>query len=433
MGRSNATVLVAALVAGLLQPGPIAAQPRPLTDAECLNLRERVANHAKLSDGVRRAVAARAAASPAPAAPPAAPAPAPAATAPAGRAAEIRARLEKIPVERAQAEDGRLGALTRFDLSRAAQYQGQLAALDQEKARLEQELATLPPAPAAATPSPAPAAAPAPRPAGDTDRIRCQDMQAAHDEAVRIRQRELGAKEGQAGVVPLIPPRGQTAEQIARELGAQLPSSAAGAQLGLLDVDGDGKLEGFVDMPVKDIYRLYRLRPDGMLAVEVFVLAGNQSAYGELARRIEETGNRQAGRTVADLLAIRPAGPTRVTAETADFGTAYGHWLAGNFADGARLEGAAVRSVEFQNFRGEVVRVTEIVVPVAGGVALRRVVAQARPNDQEQWDETTTAVRPASSWKTDVEIAQSREARSKAGVPLGARSATAPVRFSLDR
>jgi hypothetical protein len=44
---------------------------------------------------------------------------------------------------------------------------------------------------------------------------------------------------------------------------------------------------------------------------------------------------------LADLLATRPAGPMRVTAETADFATAYGHWLAGNFADAVHLEGAA--------------------------------------------------------------------------------------------
>jgi hypothetical protein len=258
-------------------------------------------------------------------------------------------------------------------------------------------------------------------------------MQAAYDEAVRIRQRELGAKEGQAGVIPLISLKGQTAEQIGRELAAQLPSGGPGAQIGLLDLDGDRRLDGFVDMPIKDVYRLYRLRPDGALGVEVFVVAGNPAAYGDLARRLEETGNKQAGRALADLLATRPAGPMRVTAETADFATAYGHWLAGNFVDAARLEGAAARSVEFQNLRGEVVRVTEIVAPVTGGVALRRLVAQPRPNDQEQWDETTTAVRPVSYLKIDVEIGQSRETRSATGAPIGARATMAPIRFSLDR
>ena len=426
--------MIAGFMAALLQAAPIAGQPRPLTDAECQGLRDRLAEHAKLSDGVRLAVAGRAAASPAPTTPAPAPAPVPSPAPAASRADEIRARLEKITVEHQQATDGRLGAVARFELSRAAQYQAQIAALDQEKLRLQQELAGLPTGPSAATPSPAPAPAPAaPRPVSQTDRIRCQDMQAAYDEAVRIRQRELGAKEGQAGVIPLMSLKGQTAEQIGRELAAQLPSGGPGAQIGLLDLDGDRRLDGFVDMPVKDVYRLYRLRPDGALGVEVFVVAGSPTAYGDLARRLEETGNKQAGRTLADLLATRSAGPMRVTAETADFATAYGHWLAGNFVDAARFEGAAARSVEFQNLRGEVVRVTEIVAPVTSGVALRRLVAQPRPNNQEQWDETTAAVRPVSYLKIDVEIGQSRETRSATGAPIGARATMAPIRFSLDR
>jgi len=426
--------MIAGFMAALLQAAPIAGQPRPLTDAECQGLRDRLAEHAKLSDGVRLAVAGRAAASPAPTTPAPAPAPVPSPAPAASRADEIRARLEKITVEHQQATDSRLGAITRFELPRAAQYQAQIATLDQEKLRLQQELAGLPAGPSAPAPSPGPAPAPAaPRPVSQTDRLRCQDMQAAYDEAVRIRQRELGAKEGQAGVIPLMSLKGQTAEQIGREMAAQLPSGGPGTQIGLLDLDGDRRLDGFVDMPVKDVYRLYRLRPDGALGVEVFVVAGSPTAYGDLARRLEETGNKQAGRTLADLLATRPAGSMRVTAETADFATAYGHWLAGNFVDAARFEGAAARSVEFQNLRGEVVRVTEIVAPVTSGVALRRLVAQPRPNNQEQWDETTAAVRPVSYLKIDVEIGQSQETRSATGAPIGARATMSPIRFSLDR
>ena len=74
--------------------------------------------------------------------------------------------------------------------------------------------------------------------------------------------------------------------------------------------------------------------------------------------------------------------------------------------------------MDFHNWRGEVVRVTEILTPVNGGVALRRLVAQPRSGDQEQWDETTTAVRLPSYSKTDVEIAQGRETRSTAGAPV---------------
>jgi hypothetical protein len=443
MERLKRIGLIAGLVAGLMQAVPAAAQPRPLTDAECQSLRARLAEHAKLSDGVRRTVATRAAASPAPPPPSptvvSAPVPAPVPPAPvANRADEIRARLQKIPVERQQAEDGRLGALGRFDFGRVAQYQGQLSTLDQEKTQLDQELASLParpsaPAAPAAAPIPAPApAAPAPVPVSDSDRIRCQEMQAAYDEAVRIRLRELGAKDGQAGVMlPLIGLNGQTAEQITRELAAQMPSGAPGSQVGLLDVNGDGRIDGFVDVPVKDVYRVYRQKPDGTL--DVSVAGGPGAAYGDMARRLEETGNRQAGRSLADLLATRAAGPVRVTAETADFAIAHGHWLAGNFAEAARVEGAAARSMEFQNLRGEAVRVTEILVPVNGGVALRRLVAQPRPGDQEQWDETTTAVRPTSYSRTDVEIAQAREMRSTAGAAVGTRSTAAPIRFSLDR
>jgi len=89
--------------------------------------------------------------------------------------------------------------------------------------------------------------------------------------------------------------------------------------------------------------------------------------------------------------------------------------------------------VEFQNLRDEVVRVTETLTPVNGGVAPRRLVAQRRPGDQAQWDETTTAVRLTSYSKTDVEIAQAQETRSAAGAPVGPRSTAAPIRFSLDR
>lgn len=424
--------MIAALMAALLQATPLAGQTRPLTDAECQSLRDRLAEHAALSDGVRLALATRAAASPAPTSPAPAPAPLPPAAPAASRADQIRARLEKITAEHQQAVDGRLGAIARFELSRAAQYQAQITTLDLEKSQLEQELAGLPAGPSASAASPAPGPAVS-RPASQTDRIRCQDMQTVYDEAIRIRQRELGAKEGLAGAIPLTALKGQTAEQIGRELAAQLPSVGPSAEVGLLDLDGDRRLDGFVDMPVKDVYRLYRLRSDGALGLDVFVVAGSPAAYGDLARRLEETGNKQAGRALVDLLATRPAGPMRVTVETPDFATAYGHWLAGNFADAARLEVAAARSGEFQNFRREVIRVTEIVVPVTGGVALRRLVAQPRPNDQEQWDETTTVVRPVSYLKTDVEITQSREMRSATGALIGTRVTMAPIRFSLDR
>jgi hypothetical protein len=421
-----ALLLGAAAPAGAQSPpaaGP--AAPRPLTEAECPALRDQLAEHARLSDGVRKLLEARAAALPAP--PPAAPAPAP----PASRAAEIRARLDRIRVERQQAEDGRLGALTRFDFSRVAQYQQQIAGLDQERSRLEQELAALP-----ATPPPAAAPAPPPAPAAarPVDRLACADLPAARAEALRLRQKELGAREGQAGVVPLVPPRGQTPADVARELAAQLPDSA-GAQLGLLDADADGRLDGFVDAPTPGVYRLYRQRPDGSLGVETFATAAaaSPSPYGEIPRRVEEGVARQLRRSLADLLAVRPAGPVRVTAETPDFAAAHAHWLAGNYAEAARLDGPALRVLEYQNLRGEAVRLSEILAPAAGGLVHRQVVAAARPGDPEQWDETLTLVRPVSFWRTEVEVSTGRETRGPGGVRVGARAAGPSARFGIDR
>lgn len=50
--------------------------------------------------------------------------------------------------------------------------------------------------------------------------------------------------------------------------------------------------------------------------------------------------------------------------------------------------------MEFQNLRGQSVRLIEIISPVPGGVSLRRTLVLAQPNDQELWEETTTIVPP---------------------------------------
>jgi hypothetical protein len=47
----------------LAQGGPVMAQPRSISDTECQSLRQRLSDHAQLSDGVRRSVGAQAAAS----------------------------------------------------------------------------------------------------------------------------------------------------------------------------------------------------------------------------------------------------------------------------------------------------------------------------------------------------------------------------------
>jgi len=424
-------IVVAALTLGAwLGHGLAAAQPRVLSDAECQTLRQRLADHARLSDGVRRSVATTVAASPA------APAPATPA-APASRADAIRARLDQVAKERQVIEDQRLAAVVRLDLARAAQLEGQRRLLETEKTNLEKELAALPAggtAPAPATPAPTPAPAPAATAGSDTDRIRCQDIPGVLDTAVKIRQRELGAREGQAGAIPLVAFKGQSADQIAQELAAQLgPWPAAQTQVGLLDNDGDGRLDGFVDVPVPDVYRLYRQRSDGSLSVETFIIPGRSGGYSEVVRRLDEATARQTGRTLTDLLAMRPAGSERVLAESSRFAETRGHLMAGNFAEAAKVEGGVARTVELQNFRGESIRILEMIAPGSTGLIIRQVVAVPRLSNQEQWDEIVTQIRPVSFFRTDVEVSAGRETRTAAGALVGTRSSSPPAKFSLER
>ncbi len=417
--------VVMALTVGVAHVGPALAQAPSLSDTECQSLRQRLGEHARISEGVRKAVATQAAAAPAASTP--APSTAPA---PTGRAEAIRLRLEQIPKDRQTLEDQRLAAMVRFELARAGQIQGQIQALDAEKATLERELSTLPASAPASTVT-APQA-----PVSDVARIRCQDMPAAVDSAVKIRRRELGAREDQAGALPLITLKGQSADQIGQELAGQFsPGAAAATQVGLLDADGDGKLDGFVDVPAPGVFRLFRQRADGMVGIEVFPTPAGRAApgYGEMTRRLDETSLRQAGQGLPELLATRAAGPLRAVTQTTEFGPAHAQYQAGNFAEAARLGTAAARSVEFQNVRGQSVRVIEIVSPVAGGVSVRRAVVLGQPNDQELWEETTTIVRPTSYWRTDVEVARSRETRTTAGALVGTPSVSAPSTFTLER
>lgn len=421
----RATTVLIVLTLGLAPGGPALAQAPNISDGDCQSLRQRLGEHARLSDGVRKAVAAQAAAAPAVSTP--APSAAPA---PAGRAEAIRARLEQIPKDRQTLEDQRLGAMVKFELTRASQIQGQIQAIDAEKATLERELAALP----AATPAPTVTTPPAP--VSDVARIRCQDMPAAVDNALKIRRRELGARDDQAGAIPLIALKGQTPEQIGQELAGQFSSGAAAStQVGLLDANGDGKLDGFVDVPAPGVFRLFRQRADGTVGVEVFSTsaAGTTPGYGEMTRRLDETSLRQAGQGLPELLATRPAGPARASTQTAEFGPAYAQFQAGSFADAARLGTAAARSTEFQNLRGQGVRVLEIISPVPGGVSVRRAVVLGQPNDQELWEETTTVVRPTSYWRTDVELARSRDTRTTAGAVVGTPSVAAPSKFTIER
>ena len=419
MNTSTAAALTTALLAALVSGAADAQAP---SATECEGLRSRLVQHAKLSDGVRKLLATT----------PAAPAPvAPATVAPAtGRGDAIRSRLQQISEQRQQLEEQRLGALVKMEWSRASTIQGQIQALDREKGTLETEIPALPSTPAASrTPAAAPTAA-----VGPADRVACKDMPATYDAALKTRRKELGAREDNAAVVPLMGLRGVTADQIAQELAVQfVPWPAAGAQVGLLDADGDGKLDAFVDVPARDTYRMYRQRPDGPLTIEVFSLPSRSGEYDDLARRLDEAVARYAGWSVVDALAARPVGTVRLLNETGEFGKAWGLVMAGRFADAGQIDGAAARTREFENFRGERLRLLEIVGPVAGGVSIRRVLVVPRANNQEQWEETSVLARVASYWRTDLDLAGGRELRTATGSTIGTRTTVAPGRVSLDR
>lgn len=423
MRNLTLVVVIAIIGAMLLIPSaPSFGQARPSGQPECQALRDRLTEHAKLSDGVRRTIADRATRYPAPAPPPAAP------TDQAGR---IRARLEQIPRERQQLDEQRQAALFRLEFTRAFQILGQIEALDAEKTRLEKELAALPPAPT--TPPPARPAGPA---LAGVDRLPCNEVATTYEAAIKIRRRELGAREDQSGVIPLMALKGQTRDQIAQELASQFADwPEAAGQIGLLDQTGDGRAEGFVDVPARDVFRVFREQTDGSVGIDAFAKPGRaaDSEYSEATRRLDEAAIRQAGQRLADLLASRPAAPLRVIAETADFGAAYTHFLAGNFAEASRLTAAAARMFEYQNLRGESVRLLEVLAPAPSGLTFRRIITTPRPNNQEMWEETSFAARAATYWRTEVEVTTSRQMRTTAGTPVGPPSTAAPGRLTIDR
>jgi len=432
-GRLAASLIGLFSLASPLVPSSALAQS---TTADCEALRQRLAEHARLSDGVRQALRAQVGGAPAVAA---APAPAAAPAAAPTRADTIRARLEQIPKDRQVLEDQRLASMVRFDFSRAGQLQGQIQTLDTEKMLLERELATLPATsgtPTTPTPTTPATSTPAPHHVAMAQRVSCQNMAVTVDNAVKIRQRELGAKEGQPGVIPLMGFKTQTPEQIARDLAGQFAAwPDAATQVGLLASEtAPGSLEGFVDVPASNVFRVYRQRSDGTLAVELFTVPGSATppAYGETTRRIEEATVRQPGQTLADLLATRPAGSMRVLAQSAQFADTRASLLAGNFSDTAKIDVGGARSVEYQNYRGESVRILETIAPGASGLVTRRLVVVPKPNSQEQWEETVTQIRPV-SFRTDVEVVVGREMRTTAGAPVGTRTTGAPVKFSVER
>ncbi len=425
-----AGLMVSIGVASLLVSTDGLAQTRAFTEAECRVVRERLAGHARLSEGVRRDLTGRTRGDSATQPPTAAGVP----TAPGGRAEVIRSRQERIPEERQRLEDARLASYLRFEFGRATELGRQVQALDTEKAKLGNELAELP---RQAPGAPTVPAVPATRvEASDADRLPCQDTLTALDAAVRIRQRELGAKEGQAGVVPLMEMTGQNGDQVAQELASQFAAwPEAAQQVGLLDQEGKGRADTFVDVPAKNVFRLFRQRANGTLTVHAFSLPGRPGdpAYGDMTRRVDEATILRTGVSLDDLLAIRPAGPVRVVGETEEFARVQAFVLAGNYGEAARIEGGGMRAMVFQNLRGETVRLVEMIAPAPSGLLLRRVVVTARPSGEERWEETTTILQPVSSGRTEVEVRGTTENRSAVGVSLAPRSVSAPVAFVVER
>src|SRR5689334_25171554 len=106
--RTSRVVTTAIVLGACVIQANLARAQATISDADCQTLRQRLAEHARLSDGVRRAVAAQAGPTVA------VPAPTPAAPAASGRAEAIRARLEQIPKDRQALEEQRLGAMMKF-------------------------------------------------------------------------------------------------------------------------------------------------------------------------------------------------------------------------------------------------------------------------------------------------------------------------------
>ena len=399
-------VLVAVAVGGVA-----GAQTRELTPAECQRMRAQMSGHARLSDGVRRLIAA----------------PSPAAPATTPRADVIRARLSQIPAVRSTLESQRAAALKSIDISRVLAVHNELDALEREETELENELAAQlarPPAPVEPE-----------RRLSNVEGIRCEDMAAIYENALQIRRKELGARPREERVLPLLALQGTDPDKIGRELNRQFgPWPMASTQLGLLDQDGDGRVDGFVDMPAEGIFRVYRVQSNGAITVESFpeTLRAVRANYGEATRRAEERIVAHERSGLAELLREHPVGVVHVVEETADFKTAFNAYLAGNFASGVR-QGVATRTQEFKNFRGQSVRIREVITPTPDGLELRHLVMLPQRNAQELWEERTTRLTVKSWSEVEVETAVSRETRTALGELVGTPSKAAPARFTVAR
>lgn len=397
------------------------AQTATLSSAECQALRERVREHTRVSAAARRALGITAAAAPS------------VAQDPASRAEAVRARLAQIREERQRLEDEKVLAIVRLDFVKAARTQERIEGLEQERRTLEAELAGLEQGGRLGRPG---SSRVAPSAGSDLARVPCQDLSAIEETALKARRKELGGAEGQMGLVPLLPLRGQTDREVASELAAQLGTGPEARQrLGLLDQDGDTQVDGLLDSPAPGMYRLYRQRGDGSLAVDLFLTAtpSPDAPYSETARRIEEVLLRQTRRRLADLLPLRPAGPTRLLGETGEYARLRGLVDSGRFDQVIQPGSLGARSVEFQNYRGETVRFLEVLASDGQAVQLRTSTTLVRSDGEEQREETVARFRPVSFWRTDVEVDQSREVKPAPGGVAPPRSTAPTVRFSLER
>ena len=420
------TVIVLALVS-LLLPGLAGAQTPSLSPADCRALRDRIGEHARVSPAARSALGL---------ATPASPSAAPAVSQdPASRAEAIRTRLVQIKEERDRLEDEKVGAIVKLDFLRVGRIQERIESLEVERRSLETEQAGIEQGRRQVRPGPSwMAPLPGPDPLA---RAPCQDLPGMEDKALRARRKELGGAEGQAALVPLLPLRGQTDRELAVELGAQLgPDPEVAHHLGLLDQDGDTQVDGFVDSPAWGMLRLYRQRSDGSLALYLFLTAvppDPNAAYGEAARRLEEALLSQTRRQLAELLPLRPVGPVKVLGETGEFSRLRALVDSGRFDQAIPAGSLGARSVEFQNYRGETVRLLEVVAGDGRAVQLRSSATVVKPAGAEQREETVTRFQPVSLWRADVEVEQSREVKPAPGGVAQPRSSAPTIRFSLER
>lgn len=391
------------------------AQTAPLSPAECQALRERVAEHARASDAARRALGVAAVSAPS------------TALAPADRADAIRARLAQIRQERQRLEEAQVAALVKLEFDRLGQIREQMDALDRERRTLEAEAAGR-----EGSGAPAP---PAQRGA-DLGRMPCRDLPALEQAAVRARRKELGGAERQEGLVPLVPVRGHSEREVGAELARQLGAGAGARQrLGLLDQDGDARVDGFVDSPAAGLYRLYRERADGSVAVDLFMAAAPPSdmPYWAAVRRLDQALLRHTQRRLADLLSLRPVGPVKLLGETGDFADLRGLVESGRFDRVVQAARPTARSIEFQNYRGEIVRRLEVVAGGGGTAQLQTATVRIRQDGTEEWEQTLRRFRPVSFWRTEVEVDRSQETRQPAAGAPQARTTLPTVRFTLER